>query len=324
MPAPRTALNGFRPDLGTMFEFDQLMNQQGFIAHLAAPVFESGVQSGTYGKVPLKQLLQEPEVGRNSRGEYNRTNFTFEDAVFATKERGIELPVDRRQATMYREFFDFELVCTKTALDIGLRAQEKRVADMLFNATTFSSYTTAVTNEWDDAANATPLTDVKAAVRSIWLATGMWANTLIINRHVFGNLRMCDQVIDKIASSGAGASVEPGKITVAQIASCFDLPNVFVAGSARDSANEGQAVSISSVWSDEYAMVAVVAPPGSTIETPCVARTIHWGEDGSKIGGTIETYYEDQSRGDVVRVRHEVHELIPYTAMGHLLSNITT
>jgi hypothetical protein len=79
-----------------MFEFDQLMNQRGFIANQVCPVFESAVQAGTYGKIPLKQLLKEPEVGRNSRGEYNRTNFTFEDAVFATKERGIEIPFPQR------------------------------------------------------------------------------------------------------------------------------------------------------------------------------------------------------------------------------------
>ena len=50
MPAPRTALNGYRPDLGTMFEFDVLMNQRGFIGNQVAPVFESAVQSGTFGK----------------------------------------------------------------------------------------------------------------------------------------------------------------------------------------------------------------------------------------------------------------------------------
>jgi hypothetical protein len=154
-------------------------------------------------------------------------------------------------------------------------------------------------------------------------ATGMWANALIINRKVFRNLRVCDEITDKIASLGAGRSIEPGQINAAVLASCFDLPRIIVAGSARDIANEGQAVSISSVWSDEYAMVARVAET-SDITEPCLARTIHWGEDGSTIGGTIETYYEDQSRGDVVRVRHEVQERVMYTPLGYLLSNVTT
>jgi hypothetical protein len=140
---------------------------------------------------------------------------------------------------------------------------------------------------------------------------------------VFRNLRRCDEVTDMIASSGAGSSIEPSKITAAVLASVFDLRYVIVAGGARDTANEGQAVSISSIWSDEYAMVARIAETDQ-IEEPCVARTLHWGEDGSTIGGTIETYYEDQSRGDVCRVRHEVEEKIIFTEAGHLLSNITT
>ena len=323
MPAPRTALNGYRPDLGTMFEFDVLMNQRGFIGNQVAPVFESAVQSGTFGKIPLKQLLQEPEVGRDSRGNYNRANFTFEDTTFSTKEKGIEIPVDRRQSKMYRTFFDFETVCAATALDIVLRAQEKRVADMIFNPTTFAARTAGVTNEWDDFTNATPVTDVNNAVMAIWQACGLWANALIINRKVFRNLRRCDEITDLIASQGAGASIEPSKITAAALASVLDLRYVIVAGGARDTANEGQAVSISSIWSDEYAMVARIAETDN-IEEPCLARTLHWGEDGSRIGGTIETYYEDQSRGDVCRVRHEVEEKILYTEAAYLLSNITT
>lgn len=325
MPSPRTALTGFRPDLGSMFQFDQLMNRSGFIGHQVAPVFEAAEQAGTIGLVPLKQLLKEPEVGRTNTGTYNRTNFTFEDEAYATKERGIEIPIDHRAARVYAKFFDFEVVCTSQALDIVMRAAEKRIADMIFNATTFGRYTAAVTLEWDanHTATAIPLTDVGNAVTAMYNSTGMWANALIINRQVFRNLREIDQITDKIASLGAGRSIEPGNINAAILASCFDLKYVLVAGSARDSANEGQAASISSVWSSEYAMVARVAETPDITE-PCLARTIHWGEDGSAIGGTIETYYEDQSRGDVVRVRHEVQERVMYTPLGYLLSNVTT
>ena len=325
MPSPSAALNGFRPDLGTMFEFDNEMNQRGFIATQVAPVFESAVQAGTFGKIPLKELLKEPEVGRNSRGEYNRTNFTFKDETFGTKEYGIEIPIDDRQSRIYRDFFDHEVVCARQALAIVMRKAEKRMADAIFNTTTWtgSALTTAVTNEWDDASNATPVADVEAAVRKVWDATGVWPNALIINRHVFRNLRFCDEVTDKIHSDGAGRSIEPSQITPAILASVFDLPRIIIAGSARNSANEGQNASIANIWSNEYAMVARVAETGG-IEEPCLARTIHWSEDGSEIGGTFETYYTDETRGNVVRCRHEVQELVLYTAMGHLLSNITT
>ena len=323
MPSPRAALTHYHPALGTMFQLDDMANRAGFIWNRVAPVVEADQQNGTFGKIPIKQLLKEPEVGRGARGDYNRTNFTFDEGTFSTKEKGIEIPVDDRQAKIYKEFFDFEVVCARQALSIVLRAAEKRWADAIFNATTFTSQTTSVTNEWDDASNATPVTDVEAAARAVWDRTGMWPNALIINRHVFRNLRLCDEVIDALHSEGAGVSIEPGKITVASLASVFDLPYIIVAGSARDSANEGQAVSVGNVWSNEYAMVCRVAET-SDFEEPCLARTIHWGEDGSQVGGTIESYYSDETRGTIMRVRHEVDEKIVYTEMGQLLDNITS
>jgi hypothetical protein len=60
------------------------------------------------------------------------------------------------------------------------------------------------------------------------------------------------------------------------------------------------------------------------IRTPCVARTFHWSEDGSQIGGTVETYYDDPRRSNIVRVRHQVDELVLYPETGHLISNVTT
>jgi hypothetical protein len=151
----------------------------------------------------------------------------------------------------------------------------------------------------------------------------MWPNALIINRHVFRNLRLCEEITDKLASLGAGTSIEPGKITVASLSSVFDLPYIIVAGSARDSANEGQDVSIGNVWDSEYAMVCRVATTSDPRE-PCIARTFHWAEDGSSIGGTVESYRDESVRSDIIRVRHDVDEFVMHTEMGHLLSNVTS
>jgi len=209
-----------------MFEFDVLMNQRGFIGNQVARVFESAIQAGTFGKIPLKQLLKEPEVGRDSRGNYNRTNFTFEDTTFGTKEKGIEIPIDRRQSKMYRSFFDFETVCTATALDIVLRAQEKRVADMIFNATTFAARTTGVTNEWDDFTNATPVTDVNNAVMAIWQACGLWANALIINRKVFRNFTAVADILTSAARGDGDQGIyhAPDQAEVINTATCPPQP----------------------------------------------------------------------------------------------------
>jgi len=321
MPAPSQALNGFRPDLGMLFEFDMEMNRNGFIANRVAPVANVADQKGTMGLIKLKQFLKEPETGRDSRGNYNRTSYNFEDFTYETSENGIELPIDRRRAAIYRDWFDFEAMSTRVALDIVLRAYEYRVANLLYNATTFTSYATAVTNEWNDWDAGTPITDVMVAKRTMWEATGLYPNALICNRRQRDNLAMNDQITEKIASTGAGETIKPGSITNQMLAQALNIDQIIVADSARDSANEGQDVSIAPMWSDEYAMLARVATTNNP-EEPCIARTIHWSEDGSQIGGTIEMYYEDASRGDIVRVRHETEEKVFYTALGHLFSNV--
>lgn len=327
MPSPSSSLATLRSDLGgSMMAFDLAMDREGYIAHRVMPVFESAVQSGTFGKIPLAQLLQQRDTLRAPGSGYSRGNFTFDPASFACFEHGAEEPIDDRQAQLYREYFDAEKVAAERALHAVMSNYEARVAAAIFNATTWTgaSLTTAPTNEWDDAANALPIDDVEAAARKVWANSGLWPNALIINRLVFRNLRNCAQIIARIAASGAGSPTKATDITAQMLAQVFDLEHVIVAGGAQNTAKEGQTAVLSHHWSNEYAMVARVATRPNDIQEPCLGRTIHWGKDGSRIGGTVETYRDEKVRADIVRVRHDVDELVTYVQAGHLLSNITT
>lgn len=323
MPAPSQALNGYRPDLGMMFEFDVEMDNAGFIANRMAPVFEAAEQNGTLGIIPLKELRQTPTTGRDNRGNYSRVDLKFKDETYATNENGLEMPIDNRRAKIYRNWFDFEVVSAAITLNQVMRAYEMRVAALLHNTSTFTgpAKTTVITNEWNDWTNATPLVDVLGAKLDVWGATGIYPDALQINKRQFDNLRNVDEITAKIASSGAGETIKPAMITREILANCFDLREIIVADSSKDTALEGQSVSIAQIWSNEYAFLFKSART-NRIEEPTCARTIHWGEDGSTIGGQMETYYEDQSRGDVVRVRQDTQERVMYASLGHLFSNV--
>ena len=326
MPRASTALSTLRPEIaGSLEEFDLAMDRQGFIGPNVMPVFEAAKSAGHFGLIPLEQLLQTRETSRASGSGYSRGKYTFTDTSYSTQEHGAEEPVDDNDRENYRDYLDAELVAAQRAYDAVLRNQEIRVADKIFNSTTFtgSSLTTAVTNEWDDATNATPIADVEAAVRKVWTNSGLWPNTLIINRHVFRNLRLCDEITERISAQGAGSPIKATDITAAMLAQVFDLDRIYVCGSAKNTAPEGAAASIGKIWSDEYAMVCRTATTND-IREPCIGRTFHWSADGSQIGGTVESYRDEAVRSDVIRVRHQVGEQILYTQMGHLLSNITT
>lgn len=322
MPAPSSSLATLRPDLGgSLEEFDLVADRDGFIASKVLPVIEAEEQAGTFGKIPIEQLLKNPEVDRASRSGYSRGKWTFTDDSYATKERGHEEPVDDRDARMYGNYFDAEMVAATLARDVVLRAAEKRVSDLLFNTTTWtgsSLFTNVSGTPWATIASAVPITNVEAAVQKIYDNTGLWANCLIINRKVFRNLRNTTQIIDRINSNGAGTQTTPSQVTINMLKQVFDLPYIFVAGGSRNSANEGQTATPSQIWSSSYAMVARIATTNN-IKEPCLGRTIHWGKDGSTIGGTMETYRDESVRADIVRCRHEVHEKVFDASFAHLL-----
>lgn len=325
MPSPTSSLATQRPDLATFLEFDLESEKAGYIATQVFPVIDVQSQAGNFGKIPIEQLLQQRNTKRAPGGGYARGNWTFEPATYATEEHGAEEPVDDREAKMYSEYFVAEQISTMRAFSSVLRNAEQRVADAVFNTTTWNgaSLTTAITHEWDDATNCVPLTDVEAAVQKIYDNSGLWANALVINRKVFRNLRNSAQVIDRIESNGAGNAAKASDITAQMLAAAFDLDYIIVAGTSRNGAKEGQAASPTQIWSGEYAMVCRVST-SPDMRDPCIGRTFHWAQDGSSIGGTVESYRDETKRSDIIRVRHDVDELVLYPQAGHLLSNITT
>lgn len=326
MPAPSSSLATLRPDLGgSMMEFDLAANRNGFIGTRVAPIFNVARASGAYGKIPIEQLLQSPDTERAPGSGYNRGKFTFSPMTFTTREHGVEEPIDDNEAAIYADYLDAEMVAAERARHAVLLGLELRIAALIFNASTWTgaSLTTNVTNEWDDATNATPITDVEAAVRKVYGNSGIWPNAIVMSRTVFRNLRNCDEIIERIQSAGAGSATKPTDITPAMIAQCFDLEEVIIGGASKNTANPGQAATLAQCWDNEYAMVCHI-DRSNDIKRPTIARTWHYTGDGSSEEGTMETYRDETIRGDVVRCRMQTGEAVIYTELGHLLGNITT
>jgi len=324
MAAPSSSLATLRPDLAASFmQFDLEMDRRGFISQQVLPVLEVPSQAGNFGRIPLAQLLQNRNVDRAPGGGYNRGNFTFDPMTYACVERGAEEPVDDRESKMYASYFDYEQVCALRALDATLRAQEVRVAALIFNTTTWTgaSLTTAVANAWSDATNGTPITDVEAAVRKVYDNSGVWPNALVLTKKKFRDLRLSTQVKNIIASTGAGTPTKARDITTEMLKAVFDLDHIIIAGGSKNTATEGQTATPGLIWTNTNAMVCKVAETND-IREPCLGRIFHWGEDGSEAGGIVETYRDETVRSDIVRSRHDVQEQVLYTQMGHLLTSV--
>lgn len=320
MPAPESGVTIGRPDLGVLaYEHMGHAAANGFIADQVLPVFETAKKDAQFPKIPREAFLKVPNTRRVARGAYNRSDWAFETDNYQCEEDGWEEVIDDAEAALYARFFDAETVATIRATNILLRAREKRVADAVFNATTWTPV--AVTNEWDDAANATPLTDVKAGKKAIRDKTGLIPNTLIIAYSTFLDLGLCAQVIDRIKYTNP--NVQAGEIPASLLAQFFGVQQVLVGGAIMDATAKGKSmVTATDLWSKEYAMLCYVSGSNDLME-PTLGRTFLWTEDSPEMLN-VETYREEKVRGDVVRVRHSTDEKLLHVECGYLLSNITT
>lgn len=308
-PAPSSVLASLRPDIkDAMLGFDVEMNQSKMIARRVFPVIETELQAGSFPKVTIEALMKNVDTARSSGGAYNFTEFDFKDDTFATKENGVTVPTDDRNSAIY-SLFGLELVAAKLARSVVMINQERRVAALLNDTGTYTGNHSIVA--WTSGSTAKPINDVERRVQSLYDA-GVVANALIISWKTFRNLRNVQQIIDRITSSGAGNPAKPDDVTVQMLAQVFDLPNIIVGGAQYNSANDGQTASLSSIWSNNLAVVTRVASDGDSIEVPCCGRTFHWGGDGSTPDGTFETYYCEEIRGTKVRCRLETQEKVMY------------
>ena len=326
MPSPSSAaLATLRPDLaGSFEEYGLDVAAQKFIALDVLPVIEVQKAAGKFGRIKLAELLQARDSLRAPGAGYSRGDWKFETSSFSTDEHGLEEPVDDREAELYNLYFSAEVVSAARARNGVMLNAELRASALLFNSTTWTGagLTTAITNEWDDAPNAKPRADVKAAMIKVWDGSGMWPDTLIINRLVFEHLKDVAEIIDRLKYAGF-TDPRPEFINEVALAQALGIARVVVGGAPQNTAKEGQAAVIAPAWSNEYAMVAKIAASGD-IREPCVGRTFHWAQDGSTIGGTMESYRDEPKRSNIIRVRHDVDEIVLYKEAAHLISNVTT
>lgn len=319
MPRPTSSTTVSRPDLrATAMEF--MERQDEFIGTRILPYFDVDEQSGEYPVIPVEALLNVPETRRAPRGNYSRDDFEFENDSFDCAEHGWEEPVDDVEELLYARFFDAEEIATNRAIGTILRVQEKRIADMLFNAGNFTAH--GITNEWDENhyTDAIPISDVKAGRKAIHDACGLEPDTLVISYNTFLHLGLMSQIVDRLKYTHT--EVKRGDIPAELLATAFGIERVLVGKGRYNSAKKGQTAVLADIWDDEYAMLCVTSKV-KDIKEPCVGRTFRWTKDCPQ-NVMVESYREEQTRSDVIRARQHTDEEVILVAAAYLLSNITT
>jgi len=318
MPRLRSGAS-LRQDLGDVaYEYALEASQRGFIGLVLLPIFETMVQSANYPVIPKEALLKLQETRRAARSAYGRSDYEFDDGDFACKEYGWEEPVDDVEAALFANFFDAEEVATMRAVDVLLRNQEKRVADLLTDTTKFG--VNNVSTKWSSPDTATPRTDVRDGKQSMFNDTGLEPNAFVCSKKKFDDILLTAEFQDATKFTNQ-ALMEVFEVQKKLVAQYLGVDRVLIGNAVYDGAKKGQKFSASSIWPDSKGFLARVATQPRNLKEACIGRTFLWIEDSPE-NLVVEQYREDQTRSDIYRVRHNVDEALVFEGALYLLSNL--
>lgn len=303
-----------RLDLGVALEEFPIGTGLQLVADRILPLRGVPKKAATFSVITRESILRDSDVGRSAEGAYPRDSFDKDDVSYRCEEKGLEGELGDDQRAFYSSDFDAEMVTVGLTRDRLARAREKRVKEAIFNTTTFTGaalYTDNSGTPWDAAATVIP-TQIEAVKQQMRQNCGMQPNTIVFGASQVPNLQKNTDLIDRLKYT----QVLTFDAIVSQLSALFGIPNVIIAGAVRNVAPEGETLSVSDIWPDDYAWFGVV-PETDNLAEPGIGRTLLWTEDSPELY-TVESYYEVQTRKWIYRVRHHLQEKIIDPYFGHL------
>jgi len=297
----------FRSDLSaTASEYAAEKAAGRFIGLKAAPIFSVPEADGEYPIMRRANFKKRTPNDRATDGAYNRITGEFGKGTFSTEDRGLEERIDDRRRKRYRNLFDAEAAATRQLIFQQMLNHEYRVATLYSDG---GWTNTNVATAWSTVATAVPLTDIQTGIDKLADKCGASPDEikLIIPRADFREMIATTQINNKLLYTYPG--IQPASLTPLQVAAMLGIKEVLVASGVQDSKEEGIAETNAQIWTAGVIYIAVLCEQEDDLEIPSAARSILWTED-SEVLNMVETYREDKTRSDIVRVRDDGDEVL--------------
>lgn len=317
-----------RNDLVTLVEEIQF-EDLNLAAESIAPTVQVTKVSGRYPVLPRETRMKIMETRRHEDGTFPRSDWSWTDDVYVTYEYGFEEEIDLTEELKDAEYLDQEAISAELAWQGLLLGRESRIAEALFNTTTFSTGTaadsTSITNEWDDATNATPWSDIDTAAKYIRGKCGLPKSTLtlVTSDDNIDYLIRTDEIKGKFQYSEGYATVLKSGLAdkAAFLKAYFGIKNVIPTMALYDTTNLGSAANIGKFWSNEFAMLGYMGTGTVNLKTQCLIKQLNWSAYSSNF--IMEDYEKAENLKMYIRAR-EHRGIKINTDYGHLLQNCKT
>lgn len=288
---------------------------QGMIADMVCPRITVPGEKFYYTTFTTSESFTIPDTKVGRTGDPNEVEFGGTENTDATEDYGLDDPVPNKDIrnSSGTNFDPLGRATEGTALLVAL-ARESRVADLLTTLTNYDSSlrtTLTGTDQWSDASSS-PITKITAAADSMLLSP----NTLVLGQAAWTALRKNAEIVHAVRGTGA----TKGLVTREEVATLFELDNIYVGQSFYNSAKKGQTASYARLWGKHASLLYLdrnIQSTQGSMPTFCI--TAQWGD---MVAGTYNST-KGLEGSTVVRVGEHVKELITAQLCGYHFHNAT-
>jgi len=173
--------------------------------------------------------------------------------------------------------------------------REYDVASYLFNTTTFSGKTSALsgTDQWSDYTNSDPLANIETRIDTIQQASGAKPNTVVMGYEVFMKLKHHPDLLERIKYT------QKGILDTDLIATLMGVDRVLVGRSLYNTSTENQTRSLSYAWG-KYVLICYVTNRPA-LKSPSLGYIFTWKNYGGKTA-KVKKWREEKIDADIVEV----------------------
>ncbi len=196
---------------------------------------------------------------------------------------------------------------------------EYRTAEQVTSGSNVGSYS-AVASAWSDetVGNSDPINDLNTAINNVEDATGQRPNSLIYGRLAWRLFREHDDVIDRIHGN-TGQATGARMVNLNHVKALFEIERVLVGGTYRNTADEGQTVSLSKIWNDQ--VLAYYAPMTPRKDKPSFMYSFRWPVIANLTMGA-EVHQLPRAKAEEVEIGYYQDEKITASTLAFLVTGV--
>ena len=280
-----------------------VQEQSVYIADKVFPVVGVDKQSDKYYIYDRANMNRSGDVKKLApRTEVNRIGMAVSNDSYYSDVYGLGMDFDQQTIANEDTVLETRSVGAQTLVNRLLIHREEQFADTFFKA---GVWTTDVTpaNLWSDYTNATPLTDVTTARRTMQLKSGGFKpNTMVVGKEVRDILINHPDILARL--NGGATVSNTALITDAKLAEIFEVENFYVMEAVKNGAVEGLAEANAFIGGKNALLVHT--PRTAGLMSPAAGLTFAWNNlpGVSNLGVTVESFSDDALK------RQQIAELI--------------